>query len=78
MPTSIRAIVSADAPEAQGNALFDLAEVLSIAGDREGAARALTQAIGKFEQKGMLVAAERAQSRLASLRSVAEEPSVPS
>jgi len=69
---------SADAPEAQGNALLDLAEVLSMAGDREGAARALTQAIGKFEQKGMLVPAERTQRRLASLGSVAEEPSVPS
>ena len=69
---------SADAPEAQGNALLDLAEVLSIAGDRDGAARALTQAIGRFESKGMLVPAERAQRRLASLGSVAEEPSVPS
>ena len=70
---------SADAPEAQGNALLDLAEVLSIAGDREGAARALTQAIGRFESKGMSVPAERAQAQLASLaRSVAEEPSVPS
>jgi ATP/maltotriose-dependent transcriptional regulator MalT len=70
---------SADAPEAQGNALLDLAEVLSMAGDREGAARALTQAIGQFEGKGMLVPAERAQARLASLEgSVTEEPSVPS
>ncbi len=70
---------SADAPEAQGNALLDLAEVLSMAGDREGAARALTHAIVQFEGKGMSVPAERAQARLASLEgSVAEEPSVPS
>jgi thioredoxin-like negative regulator of GroEL len=70
---------SADAPEAQGNALLDLAEVLSMAGDREGAARALTQAMVQFEGKGMSVPVERAQARLASLEgSVAEEPSVPS
>jgi tetratricopeptide (TPR) repeat protein len=58
---------TADAPEARGNALVDLADVLLKADDADGAGAALASAIEQFERKGMIVPAERARARLRSL-----------
>jgi hypothetical protein len=70
---------SADAPEARGNALVDLAEVLLMAQDRKSAAAALAAAIEQFERKGMVVPADRARARLDSLTSADDRiPTPPS
>ncbi len=70
---------SADAPEARGNALVDLAEVLLMAEDHEGAAAALAAAIEQFERKGMVVPADRARARLDSLTAAdVRSPTTPS
>ena len=47
--------------------LVDAAEVLRTAGDREGAAVALTKAIALNEEKGNVVAAQQCRERLARL-----------
>jgi hypothetical protein len=49
----------------------DLAEVLSLAGRSEEAAEALEQALERYERKGNLVMAQRAQMRLAELQDAA-------
>jgi hypothetical protein len=66
---------TADAPEARGNALMDMADVLLKAGDADAAGAALASAIEQFERKGMTVPAERARARLRSLAD--EEASEP-
>jgi DNA-binding SARP family transcriptional activator len=52
----------------QGNAFWDLAEVLLAASRRKAAAAALTQALERYERKKNLVMAERVRARLAELR----------
>jgi predicted negative regulator of RcsB-dependent stress response len=68
---------SADAPEARGNGLVDLAEVLVMANDREGATAAFAAAIEQFERKGMIVPANRARARLDSLTSTDDRAPTP-
>jgi tetratricopeptide (TPR) repeat protein len=55
----------------QGNALVDLAEVLTLAGRREEAAEALAEAERLFVEKGYVVAVGRTQSLLEDLRAPA-------
>jgi tetratricopeptide (TPR) repeat protein len=54
-----------------GDAWFDLAEVLELAGDVDGAAAALERALAHYEQKGIVPAIERTRARLAALRTPA-------
>ena len=56
-----------DMLDAQGDTYADLAEVLSLAGRPRGAIEALEQALERYERKGSLVSAQRAQVRLAEL-----------
>jgi len=51
----------------QGDALADLAEVLSIAGRPEEAARSFEEALERYERKGNLALAARTRERLESL-----------
>jgi tetratricopeptide (TPR) repeat protein len=51
----------------QGDVYADLAEVLLLAGKPAEAAAALEQALERYERKGNLVSAQRAQTRLAEL-----------
>ena len=60
-----------DMPAEQANSLVDLAEVLMLAGRREEAAEALTNAERLFAEKGYLVAVARTQSLLEELRAPA-------
>ena len=61
-----------DMLDAQGDAWADLAEVLlSLAGRPKEAAEALEQALARYERKGNLVLAQRAQMRLAELQDAA-------
>jgi len=53
---------------AHADALMDLAEVLALARRSADAADAVADALRLFEQKGNLVAAERARARLDELR----------
>jgi class 3 adenylate cyclase/tetratricopeptide (TPR) repeat protein len=55
----------------QGNANADLAEVLLLAGKPDEAAAALEQALERYERKGNVVSAQRAQTRLAEVRETA-------
>jgi tetratricopeptide (TPR) repeat protein len=55
----------------QGNVFADLAEVLSLAGRPKEATEALEQALARYERKGNLVMAQRAQMRLAELQDAA-------
>ena len=56
---------------ARGDALFDLAEVLELGGDPDGAAAALERALAEYEQKGVIPAIERTRARLAAFRAPA-------
>ena len=58
---------------AQGDTYADLAEVLLLAGKADGAAAALEQALERYERKGNLVSAQRAQTRLAELQDAAPQ-----
>jgi class 3 adenylate cyclase/tetratricopeptide (TPR) repeat protein len=60
-----------DMLDAQGDAYADLAEVLSLAGRPKGAIETLEQALERYERKGNLVSAQRAQARLAELHDAA-------
>jgi tetratricopeptide (TPR) repeat protein len=55
----------------RGDAQFDLAEVLELGGDADGAAAALERALAEYQQKGVIPAAERTRARLAALRAPA-------
>jgi tetratricopeptide (TPR) repeat protein len=55
----------------QGEAYADLGVVLSLAGKEDEAARALEQALARYERKGNLVSTRRAQTRLAELQDAA-------
>ncbi len=56
-----------DMLEAQADAYADLAEVLIFAGRPTEASESLTQALQRYERKGNLVSAQRAQARLIDL-----------
>jgi len=60
-----------DMLNAQGDTYVDLAEVFLLAGKTDEAAAALAQALERYERKGNLVSAGRAQTRLAELRAAA-------
>ena len=60
-----------DMLDGQGDAYADLAEVLLLAGKPDEAAAALEQALERYERKGNLVSAKRAQTRLAELQDAA-------
>jgi tetratricopeptide (TPR) repeat protein len=51
-------------PNGQAKALMDLAEVLDLAGRRDGSAQAIEQAISRYDQKGNIVAAAAAPRQL--------------
>jgi len=53
------------------DAWFDLAEVLELASDADGAAAALERALAEYEQKGVVPAVQRTLARLAALRAPA-------
>jgi hypothetical protein len=55
------------APHRQGDALMVLAEVLCLAGRLREAAEAMQQALKLYDQKGNLVLAAKARSRLSEL-----------
>jgi len=57
--------------DGQGDVYADLAEVLSLAGRPKEATEALEQALARYERKGNLVMAQRAQTRLAELQDAA-------
>ena len=58
----------------QGDALYDLAEVLSLAGKKDEAAAALEQALERYERKRNVPAAARVRARLDLLE---EAPTAP-
>jgi class 3 adenylate cyclase/tetratricopeptide (TPR) repeat protein len=60
-----------DMIDVQGDTHADLAEVLLLAGKPDEAAAALEQALERYERKGNLVSAQRAQTRLAELQDAA-------
>jgi hypothetical protein len=55
------------APHRQGDALMVLAEVLRLAGRLREAAEGMQQALKLYDQKGNLVLAAKARSRLSEL-----------
>jgi len=57
--------------DAQGDTYADLAEVLSLAGRPKEATEALERALARYERKGNVVMAQRAQMRLAELQDAA-------
>jgi class 3 adenylate cyclase len=57
-----------DSPQIQGDAYFDLAEVLAAAGRREDAAAAWREALDRYERKGIVPLARRAQERISALQ----------
>jgi ATP/maltotriose-dependent transcriptional regulator MalT len=54
-------------PESQGNARLDLADVLAAAGEIDEAKATLSQAIDRFEQKGIEVLVQDVRRRLGAL-----------
>jgi len=68
---AVAASEQTDALDAQGDAYADLAEVLSLAGRPKEATEALEQALARYERKGNVVMAQRAQTRLAELQDAA-------
>jgi len=60
-----------DEPDSQGNALMDLAEVLTLAGRSAEAAERLREALLRFDSKGNVVSAGRARERLSGLTGAA-------
>jgi tetratricopeptide (TPR) repeat protein len=57
--------------DGQGDVYADLAEVLSLADRPKEATEALEQALARYERKGNVVMAQRAQTRLAELQDAA-------
>jgi class 3 adenylate cyclase len=55
----------------QGDAYADLAEVLLLGGEPDEGVAALAHAVERYERKGNLVSARRAQTRLAEIRAEA-------
>jgi class 3 adenylate cyclase/tetratricopeptide (TPR) repeat protein len=63
-----------DSPLRQGNALCDLAEVLTAAGKTDNAAEALGQALERFERKGDVPDAARVRAQLEQLKDASRSP----
>jgi class 3 adenylate cyclase/tetratricopeptide (TPR) repeat protein len=61
---AVQLMQGSEEPVSQGYALMDLAEVLRLAGREDDAALAIKEAIELFDEKGNLVAAERARELL--------------
>ena len=64
------AVAGADATDSlisQGDVRLVLAEVLELAGRRDDATAALSEALERYERKGALVPAQRVRERLAAL-----------
>jgi len=59
--------MTTDGPNAQGEALLDLAEVLIGTGDRVGAREAAADAATRFAAKGSRIAEQRARAMVADL-----------
>ena len=57
-----------DSPWQQGNAFYDLGQVLEAAGRLEEAAAAYEDALDRYEQKGIIPLARRVRQRLAELQ----------
>jgi class 3 adenylate cyclase len=57
-----------DSPRVQGDAYYDLAEVLQAAGRREEAATAWHEALERYERKGIIPLARRTRERLSALQ----------
>ena len=57
-----------DSPQFQGDAYFDLADVLEAAGRREEAAAAWHEALDRYERKGIIPRARSTRERLAALQ----------
>jgi len=57
-----------DSPRFQGDAYYDLAEVLAAAGRREDAAAAWQEALDRYERKGIIPLARRTRERLSALQ----------
>jgi tetratricopeptide (TPR) repeat protein len=57
-----------DAPGFQGDAFFDLAEVLAAAQEPDAAIAALDAALDRYERKGIIPLARRTRERLAALQ----------
>jgi tetratricopeptide (TPR) repeat protein len=64
---AVALLSSTDILDQQAQAFVDLAEVLSIKGDADEAERVLGTALGLFEAKGNVVAADQVRSRLPAL-----------
>ncbi len=60
-----------DSPWCQGDAYFDLAEVLEAAGRREDATAAWHEALDRYERKGIIPLVRRARERLSALEAKA-------
>ena len=57
-----------DSPGFQGDAFYDLAEVLAVADGRAAAVAALNDALDCYEQKGIIPLARRTRERLKALQ----------
>jgi tetratricopeptide (TPR) repeat protein len=64
---AVTVIEETDEIDHQGQAWFDLAEVLELAGKVDEARTALLESVERFDRKGNVVMAERARSRLSEL-----------
>lgn len=60
-----------DMLDAQGDTYSDLGEVLLLAAKAGQAAAAFEQAVARYQRKGNIVSAQRAQTRLAQLQEAA-------
>src|SRR5207302_1453205 len=60
-------IEETDQLEAQGVAFLTLGNVLESAGRKEEALAAIEESVRRFERKGLIVSAEKAQARLAEV-----------
>jgi class 3 adenylate cyclase/tetratricopeptide (TPR) repeat protein len=68
---AVKIAVGTDDLEAHGYRWMDKAEVLSLAGDPQGAASCLKQTLELFEQKGHVVGAQETRALLAELQPAA-------
>jgi Flp pilus assembly protein TadD len=64
---AVALVLDGDEPDAQANALMDLAEVLTLAGKTSEAEPVLADAVRRFEEKGNIVSAGRARDIIATL-----------
>jgi ATP/maltotriose-dependent transcriptional regulator MalT len=64
---AVEIIRSSEEPDAQGEALMGLAEIMMLAGRSEEAETTAREALGRFDGKGNIVAAERARAFLAEI-----------